>query len=155
MGPNVGAGGERGIGKQEAAVTEQVADEICGLVAREHLSFKLACAKVGVTQRQWGYAADRYYGAKRDRAKADSVMFWIHEGLDGGRDKNNPRVRFAESMLRAQDPDRFREDKKPEGEGLRVIILQGDGQIPKITSAQVITKRKELGEGEGESGEVG
>jgi len=107
--------------KLALTLTDAEKAEICRLIAEDHLTLKQACYMVGADPGNFSTMTSGDDPAMVDlsmqyqRAKAQSVQFWVQEMILGGREKNNARVKGAESMLRAQDQDRFREKDTSRG----------------------------------------
>jgi len=127
-------------------------DETVALVCEKiegGLNMTQACARVGVPlgalkaqiNRQKGNAVIRQdWRDAIDDAKAGAVETALEWGKKGGEAKNSAQVKFAEVLLKAVDPDRFRDDKAILGGGIAVYNFfgaPGDKQIVVRTEGPV------------------
>lgn len=127
--------------------TDGLVQKICDLVAHKHLTLEQACAIVGINDKR---IAAYWQGSRPrrpkwrlwwERAKAESVMFWIEFGTKAANEKNTAGVKFAEHMLLGQDKQRFSEMRQVAQAGIKVEIVQGATRegLPEVRVVQVGT----------------
>ena len=112
-------------------ITDKQAREICSGVKDKFLSFQDACKLAAVPYRTWNSATSGDTPPKplwrkwRDKAAAKAITYWIEKGNVFAEDRNATGVKWCSLMLKALNPDRFKDKKDEKGAQVSVQITQG------------------------------
>ena len=128
-------------------------DEMCRLIAEDHVSLKKAAAlaKVNydtllkwVNPREGNPPRRQKWADAIELAKATACQFWtlaVKRVGQGGEEAKggNPVVKAAELMLAALDPDSFRKEQQRDQDRINVIVQVGKGEEPTTVRVTGVT----------------